>query len=188
VRRLRNELQESLLSEYEVIYENQLKELKVAMFEKFRRDLSKIKVSANLINSLQEVMVETAKEFSSLLKKMQLSKSNNSSSSWSSLGKAARVDFKKKMKEYCFDRLQAAKASGAFRPIPRKGLTIGLHWLLPKPFGGDNRFQPMTEREYRRNFVYHPNRDEVTPEEVLDESGAWRNKIAPNPAGSDMIY
>jgi len=188
VRRLRNELQESLLSEYEVIYENQLKELKVAMFEKFRRDLSKIKVSANLINSLQEVMADAAKEFSSLLKKMQLSKSNISSSSWSSLGKAARDDFKKKMKEYCFDRLQAAKASGAFRPIPRKGLTIGLHWLLPKPFGGDNRFQPMTEREYRRNFVYHPNRAEVTPEEVLDESGAWRNKIAPNPAGSDMIY
>lgn len=188
VKRLRNELQESLLSEYEVIYEQQVKELKVAMFEKFRRDLSKIKVSANLVNSLQEVMVESAKEFTSLLKKMQLSKSSSSSSSWSSLGNAAREDFKKRMKEYCFDRLQAAKASGAFRPIPRKGFTIGLHWLLPKPFGGDNRFQPMTEREYRRNFVYHPNRAEVTPDEVLDESGSWRNKVAPNPAGSDMIY
>jgi len=187
VKRLRNELQESLLTEYEVMYEQQLKELKLAMFEKFRRDLSKIKVSPNLVHSLQEVRTDSAKEFSSILKKIQGSKTSTTSN-WSSLGNAAKADFAKSMKEYCHDRLQAAKASGAYRPIPRKGVAIGLHWILPKPFGSDACFQPMAEREYRRNFVYHPDKAEVTPDEVKEGSGAWRSKIVPNPAGSDMIF
>ena len=183
-KRIRNELQEYLSAEYEMLYEQQLVELKVAMFEKFRRDLSGLKVSPNLAKAMEEVMGDAVKEFSTFVKKLQAS---SVSTSWSSLGSAAKADFKRSVKGYCTDRLQAAKASGMYRPVPRKAITVGLHWLLPRPFGSDNRQAP-EEREYRRNFIYHPGRAEVSPEDVKEGSGAWRSKIVPTPAGSDMLY
>ena len=54
---------------------------------------------------------------------------------WSTATAAAALHLK--MQETVVSRLASARAQGKFRPLPRKGVTIGLHWLLPKAFGKD---------------------------------------------------
>jgi hypothetical protein len=187
-KKLRNELSENIVMEFETVYEGQLAELKIAMFEKCRRELSGLRVSPNLASDMEEKMKEAQTEFNTIAAQL-IPKTATTSSSWSSFGNAAQADFKRTTKEYCTERLLAAKASGAFKPVPRKAISVGLHWLLPRPFGSDHR-QATLPNEVRRNYVYHSpeGRSEVSPDEVKQGSGAWKNKIVPTPTASDMLY
>ena len=186
-KKLRSELTEKIVLEFETAYGDQLAELKVAMFEKCRRELSSLRVSPNLAKDMEEKMTDAIKEFdataSRLIPKSALS------ATWTGFGNAAKADFKRSIKEYCTERLQAAKASGAFRPVPRKAISVGLHWLLPRPFGSDQR-QATLPNEVRRNYVYHTpeGRSEVSPDDVKKGAGEWRSKIVPTPTASDMLY
>jgi hypothetical protein len=84
-------------------------------------------------------------------------------------------------------RLLSARAGGQFKPLPRKGVTVGFHWLLPKPFGNDFRQEPWMVHA-TDNMVYVP-KDKITDisaEEVL--AGDWRDKVVPSPVGNDMLY
>jgi hypothetical protein len=105
--------------------------------------------------------------------------------SWSIL--PAKMEYARMIKDYSAERLIAAQASGAFRPIPRKGVTIGLHWLLPKPFGNDFRQEPWNIHAMD-NLVYVPpdKVTEVSPDDV--QKGNWRSKIVPSPGSRDMVF
>jgi len=96
-----------------------------------------------------------------------------------------------KLTDFCQSRLEAAEASGQFRPVPRKGVTIGMHWLLPKPFGNDYRQEPWMVHA-TDNLVYVPRRStkvtDVPAEDVMGGSGDWRDQVVPSPAGRDMLY
>ena len=99
----------------------------------------------------------------------------------------AKAIFKNRLHEFCSERLLAARAGGQFKPVPKKGVTIGMHWLLPKPFGNDYRQEPWMVQA-TDNLVYIPS-DKITdvnPEDVA--SGDWRSKIVPSPTGNEMVY
>eukprot|EP00591_Stephanopyxis_turris_P001222 CAMPEP_0195523480 /NCGR_PEP_ID=MMETSP0794_2-20130614/22699_1 /TAXON_ID=515487 /ORGANISM="Stephanopyxis turris, Strain CCMP 815" /LENGTH=531 /DNA_ID=CAMNT_0040653491 /DNA_START=224 /DNA_END=1819 /DNA_ORIENTATION=- len=189
IKRKRADLMEELVSELEQLYDLQMAELKTAFFDLFKKKLSGLRVSPALANDMEEVMKESLKEFATAADKMRVSSSTCAAASTWTSGMTVRAEFRKKMKEYCTDRLQVARVAGNYRPAPRKAVTIGLHWLLPKPFGADYR-QPAGERELLRNFVYHPEsgRVEVTPDEVKQGTGGWRSNIVPCPPASDIIY
>lgn len=180
-RQIRSNLQYDLYAELGDVLEQQLKELQLASFEEFRRNLSQLKVSATLATDMDEVVSKSIAAFSKAVQKMLSPKAK----SWSAA--PAKTEFSRMLKEYCAERLLAARASGAYRPPPRKGVTLGFHWLLPKPFGNDYRQEPWMVHAMD-NLVYVP-KDKVTdvsPEEV--KAGDWRRKIVPAPASRDMVF
>jgi hypothetical protein len=153
----------------------QLDLLQEACFVDFKAKLSKLRLSPNLASDMQVIAKESVSDFAKRAKKMPISIAD------------AKTKFNNRLKEFCSERLLAARASGQFRPIPRKGVTIGMHWLLPKPFGNDYRQEPWLVQA-TDNLVYVP------PDKITDVSpgdvaaGDWRSKIVPSPSGNEMIY
>jgi hypothetical protein len=179
--RIKARLHDELYSELGDIFEDQLDVLSEASFESFRRDLSQLRVSPNLAQDMNDVVNKCIADFGRACQKMVA----KGSKTWSTM--AARTTFATKLKEFCKERLLVAKASGQYRPAPRKGVTVGLHWLLPKPFGNDFRQEPWMVHAMD-NMVYVP-KDKITdvaPGEV--KSGDWRDKIVPSPSARDMVY
>eukprot|EP00980_Cylindrotheca_fusiformis_P020305 scaffold7344_cov145-Cylindrotheca_fusiformis.AAC.3 len=174
-KQIRSNLQEEIAAELADLCENQLELLKVACFDQFKQDLSKLRISPNLASDMQGVVTKSVASFSEKSKKMPISNTN------------AKASFKAELQEFCAERLLAAQASGQFRPLPRKGVTIGFHWLLPKPFGNDFRQEPWMVHA-TDNLVYVPGDKitDVSPDEVA--GGDWRNKIVPCPSGNEMLY
>ena len=174
-RQISSNLKDEMTSALVDLSEKQLDLLKEACFEEFKRDLSKLRISPNLEADMKEVAEKSLANFSQRSKKIPTNLSN---------GKAM---YKAQLKEFCENRLVAARASGQFRPVPRKGVTIGLHWLLPKPFGNDYRQEPWMVHA-TDDLVYVPpdKISDISPEEVA--AGDWRKKIVPSPAGNEMIY
>lgn len=179
-------LLDELSSDLEEIYEKQLSELKLASYEKFRQRLSGLRVSPNLTKDMHGVVKESSKDFSTAASRL-LPKGTIVPPTWASLALAAKADLCKSMKEYCTDRLLAARVSGAYKPAPRKAVTVGLHWLLPQPFGADVK-QAEVDRESGRNYVYHQKQAEVNTEDIRSGKGDWKNRIVPSLAASDTVY
>jgi hypothetical protein len=179
-KQIRSNLKDDLYAELGDLLIDQLRLLQAASFEDFRRNLSQLKVSPALAHDMDTVVEKSIGDFAKACKRMQIPGS-------SSAIYAAKTEFARSLREYCSERLLAARASGAYKPAPRKGVTIGLHWLLPKPFGNDFRQEPWSVHA-TDNLVYVP-QDKITdvsPEEV--RAGTWRRKIVPSPASRDMVF
>lgn len=174
-RQIRENMKDEISSELAGLCDAQLDLLKEACFAEFKQNLSKLRISPNLANDMKGVADKSVAEFGKRAKKIP----GNSGD--------VKAALKTQLKEFCSERLLAARAGGQFRPVPRKGFQIGLHWLLPKPFGNDYRQEPWMVHA-TDNLVYVP-QDKITdvsPEEVA--AGDWRNKIVPSPAGNEMLY
>ena len=164
---LKSELSGSLLSE-------QMDLLLQSQFDEYKKGISKLILGPNLAKDMDAVI---AKNVAALAKKV--------SRMGGSDGTVAA--FRSKCKEHSSNRIQTAQANGQFRPLPRKGVTVGMHWLLPKPFGNDYRQEPWMVHA-TDNMVYIP-KDKITdinPDDVA--AGDWRSKIVPSPVGNDMLY
>jgi len=190
-KRKRSELLEQMYVEIGDVFDLQLAELKTACFDSFRKGLSKLRVSPTLPQDMQKVADDAVTQFAKQSKLLLPHKNGASAhiSHWSS-AVSAKIQFQRRLKEYCIDRLNAARASGNYRPLPRKGVTIGLHWLLPKPFGNDYRLSP-SDVYSGGQLVYSPSTNklaEVGEEEVKKGTGDWRRRIVPVPGGADMMY
>ena len=174
-KQIQSNLKEELEGELADLASIQLDLLQEACFVEFRGKLSKLRITPNLSMDMQNVVKESVGEFSKRAKKMPISSSD------------AKVTYQNRLQEFCSERLLAARASGQFRPLPRKGVNIGLHWLLPKPFGNDYRQEPWMVQA-TDNLVYVPpdKITDVNPDDVT--SGDWRSKIVPSPSGNEMIY
>jgi len=164
-------------------HDEQMGQLRLACFESFRKELSKLRVGPNLPQEMDKVVSDAVKYFEGGAKKLLVKMPN----SWSSAA-SATVNYRKELKEYCSDRLLAARVSGAYRPLPRKGVTVGLHWLLPKPFGND--YRQAASDIYRGDLVYTPKGKvtEIGKEEVEKGTGDWRRCVVPVPGAADMMY
>jgi hypothetical protein len=168
-------LREELEGELRDLALVQLDLLQDACFVDFKAKLSKLRISPNLASDMQVVAKECVADFVKRAKKMPINVGD------------AKTAFNNRLQDFCSERLLAARASGQFRPVPRKGVTIGLHWLLPKPFGNDYRQEPWMVQT-TDNLVYVPP-DKITDVNPADiTSGDWKSKIAPSPSGSEMIY
>merc|ERR1712071_478569 len=191
IKRKRSELLEQMYIEIGDIYDLQLEELKTACFESFRKGLSKLRVSPTLPQDMQKVASDAAKQFSKQSKGLlpSTSKASQYVSDWSSTYNAKK-QFQRHLTEYCTDRLNVARASGNYRPLPRKGVTVGMHWLLPKPFGNDYRRNP-TDVYTGEQFFYSPPTNkiaEIGDDQVRDGEGHWKDSIVPVPGGSEMMH
>lgn len=206
-RRKRSDFMESLLEEVGEFYDAQLDLLNKASFESFQKGLSTLRLSPNLPQDMEQVVTDTVKQFAKKSKglrpiKFKAATSKSSSGGGSSLSTGgdewsspitAKNNLKNQLNEYCAERLKVARMSGQYKPLPRKGVTVGLHWLLPKPFGNDYRQNPTDI--YRGNLIYSPSNSaqgnvisEVNPEEVKKGTGDWRRSIVPVPSGTEMMF
>jgi len=182
-KRKKKDLLDEVVAELETTYDDQLVQLRVACFERFRQSLSSLRISPNLPKDMDEKVVESVKDFATAAKKLK-----PSSASWSSSG--AQTDYRNMLKEFCTDRLKAARLSGAFKDAPRKAVSVGLHWLIPKPFGADSQQTPSSGRFDPSNIVYTPptKRVDVGVAELAEGTGSWKSQITPSTAGSAMVY
>lgn len=168
-------LRDELNGELSDLAEAQLDLLQEACFADFKAKLSKLRISPVLDKDMKNVVTESVAIFVKRAKSFPIGTAD------------AKVALQNRLQEFCSERLLAARAGGQFKPIPRKGVTIGMHWLLPKPFGNDYRQEPWMVQA-TDNLVYIP-QDKITdvsPEDV--SSGDWRSKIVPAPTGNEMIY
>lgn len=183
-KRIRSELMEEMYSDLESQYEQQLKLLSLACFESFKRDLSQLRLSPNLDKDMEKVAMNSVQFF---VNKSKALRSTKSKTVFWPKGDAQAAILKKELKEYVTLRLQSARADGKYRPLPRKGVTVGLHWLLPKPFGNDYRLEPW-QVHAKDDLIYVP-KDKITDvrkEDVI--TGDWRDAIVPAPTASEMMY
>ena len=183
-KRIRADLYEELYSELGSLYEEQLELLHVASFAMFKSNLSKLRLSPNLAADMGKTAAEVVQTFTSTSKKLRAKKGN--SLYWPKAD-ANAMKLRKELKEYITLRLQAARADGKFKPLPRKGVTLGFHWLLPKPFGNDYRQEPW-QVHAKDDLVYVP-KDKITDVRKEDvESGDWRDNVIPCPTANEMMY
>ena len=168
-------LRDELNGELADLAAGQLDLLKESCFDEFKAKLSKLKISPLLPTEMKNVAKESVTDFSKRASKMLNGIAD------------AKAAYQSRLQGFCSERLLAARASGQFRPLPRKGVTIGMHWLLPKPFGNDYRQEPWMVQA-TDNLIYIPpdKITDVNPDEIA--TGDWRSKIVPSPAGNEMIY
>jgi len=184
-KRIRHDLLEEIYAELSDIYEIQLQELRSATFEGYKKGLSALRLSANLANDMNKVVTDSVSAFITQAKKLR-AHGRGVSLSWPA-SDAAASDFRRELKEFSTHRLNLARLDGKYKPAPRKGVTLGLHWLLPKPFGNDYRQEPW-DVHAKDNLVYTPP-DKITDVSKSDvKTGDWRKSVVPNPTGSEMIY
>ena len=184
---LAQKIKQELASEWTDVYETQLHLLSEACFADFKQNLGKLRLGPTLVTDMQEQMQSSVRQFAQSSHK--LLPKTLSVSGWSHRAGDRKAAYSKKLQEFTHERLQAAEASGQFKPVPRKGVTVGMHWLLPKPFGNDYRQEPWMVHA-SDNMVYVPRRQtkvtDIPGEDV--KAGDWRDKIVPSPAGNDMLY
>lgn len=158
-------LQQSLESAWLQMAVPVLQQLEDEAFAGYKSRLSKLVISPNLPQDMRKVAHQAVKDFSSKCKKIPG-------------GDAAAIHFGRRLSSHVQNRLLSAQASGQYRPLPRKGVTVGLHWLLPKPFGNDFRQEPWNIHA-SDNMVYVP-KDKI--------SDGWQEDVVPSPIGNDLLY
>lgn len=179
-KQIRSNLRSDLEAAMGDVLEEELELLQAYSFDEFRKGMSKLLISPNLATDMAAFASKSVTDFGKAAKRLVVKGTNSNV-------QPAIQRFQTQVKDFCEARLLAAQSSGQFKPLPRKGVTVGFHWLLPKPFGNDFRQEPWMVHA-SDNMVYVPpdKLTDVSPEEVL--SGDWRNKIVPSPAGNDMLY
>lgn len=187
-------IQSDLLSNLDIqlskIYEKQLDLLTQTSFDEFKKRISKLLISPNLEIDMYQQMKISLSSFQSNLDMLIPNKILYLKKRWYNLGQSYYNIYQRQLKDYIINRILNAKASGQFKPLPRKGITVGLHYLLPKPFGNDYRQEPWMVHA-TDNMIYIPQNKKLTDvstDEILSSNSDWRNKIIPNPAGNDMLY
>jgi hypothetical protein len=185
------------------LYDQQVALLEEACFEEFRGKLSTLKISPNLPADMAKLAHDAVTKFAKAASRMAPPAAGGVlSSSLATIRPAATAvaaststtmmmtpgtaAFRRRLNDYVAARLLKATATNKFRPLPRKGVTVGLHWLFPKPFGNDYRQEPWKVHA-TDNMVYVPGAlSDVNPDQVAD--GSWRDAIVPLPSGKDMLY
>lgn len=184
-KRIRADLKENLYSETGDLHEAQVSALREAAFASFRGRLNKLRISPNLPSQMGGAADESLAEFATAVKKLRVPRAT-SCGSWTT--NADQISsLRRRMSEHNAERLRAARASGQFKPVPRKGVTVGMHWLLPKPFGNDYRQEPHLTHA-ADDLVYVPvdGITDVSGNEI--RSGDWRRGVVPAPSSGEMIY
>mmetsp|Transcript_24139 Transcript_24139/g.50186 ORF Transcript_24139/g.50186 Transcript_24139/m.50186 type:complete len:472 (-) Transcript_24139:117-1532(-) len=163
--------------------EEQLELQHQASLRDFQTGLSKLLVSPNLAHDMKGVATTCATAFAKAARALV---SPQLGEAGTALLSPAVTLYRQAVYEQTSSRLLKARASGKFKPLPRKGVTIGMHWLLPKPFGNDYRQEPWTVHA-SDDLVYVPGAvKDVAPDSVAQ--GDWRSKVVPSPVGNDLIY
>jgi hypothetical protein len=184
-RRIRADLRENLYAEVGDMYEMQVSALRDATFASFRGRLNKLRIGPSLPNQMAEAAEACLSDFATSVKKLRVPRATPYGSWMTNADQI--LSLRSTFAEHNAERLRAARASGQFRPVPRKGVTVGMHWLLPKPFGNDYRQEPHLTHT-ADDLVYSPvdGITDVSGSEI--RSGDWRRGVVPAPASGEMMY
>jgi len=192
IQTIQNQIIQEYYNEIEPLYEIQMALLQTSYFELFRKELSKLKLGPLLPSDMEGVVKQCYDEYSTACKRMvPNSTSKVTKPNWKSIA-SYQSYYSKKLQEYSSERLQAARISGSYRPLPKKGVQVGMHWLLPKPFGNDYRVS--SSDIYRGTMVYDGGNKKISEigEEGVNSAeeggGDWRNSIVPVPSSTEMMY
>ena len=181
-RQMLDHLQNQFLLECESLFHQQLRLLQERTFATCQKELNKLLISPNLKQDMKNVADRSVQEFQTKATNELLPQKAHG---WSVA--PAVHKYTRQVQEFCQNRWTAAEASGQFKPLPRKGVTVGLHWLLPKPFGNDFRQEPWKVHA-TDGMVYVP-RGKVSNVNAEDvRTGDWRDKVVPSPIGNDIVY
>jgi len=175
---VRANLAADLATPLAALFDQQLELLTATSMTQLQGALSKLLVSPRLAADMDACVAKTAAAFDKAAKQLECSELPAFCKAAPAKAKLVRA-----MKLFCKQRLDKAQAGGQFRPVPRKGVTLGFHWLLPKPFGNDYRQEPW-QVHATDNMVYVP-RDKITDVNANED---WRQQIVPSPIGNDMLY
>ena len=189
-RRIRSHLITDIHSTILLMYEVQLEQLYQASMEGFKAGLSKLRISPNLGSDMNQVAKMTLASFQVASQKL-FPKALSSTSLAVPSASLLLQKLGKELREFISLRLLAARADGKFKPLPRKGVTVGFHWLLPKPFGNDYRQEPwMVHTKDDLTYVPKDKITDVAKEDILGTTDGddWTRKIIPCPAANEMIY
>lgn len=153
----------------------------------FKKNLSGLRVTPYLANEMDGVMKASIKGFTSALSTLASAGAVGSGSSAAVAAGALRT-FKDTVKAFNEERLLAARASGSFTPVPRKPVSIGMHYLIPSlgESGGDFR---SASTQDPANVIYSPSnkRNEVDKNDI--KAGRdWRSKVAPPQVDSGVVF
>lgn len=181
--RIVRDMQDQWIGQLSADFEQQVDLLAEETFQTFRKNLSKLIIGPNLAADMAQVTKTSVASFARQARRLV---APSASGTWSTA--AAQAALQMRLQETVVSRLTNARAQGKFRPLPRKGITIGLHWLLPKPFGNDYRQEPWMVHA-SDNLVYVPP-DKVTQVDPSTVAAGedWRNQIVPSPVGNDMVF
>jgi len=183
-RHIRSDLRDELYAELESRYVQQLELLYLASKEAFQTSLGKLRLSPNLDTDMQNAAAKVIIKFRETVGGLR--SQSTYAKGWPKAD-ALVGKLKRELREYVALRIRTALADGKFKPIPRKGITLGFHWLLPKPFGNDYRLEPW-QAHTKDSVVYIP-KDKIT-DVGKDEvgTGDWRKGVVPCPTANEMMY
>ena len=176
---MKDYLHRNLEHSFSDLFEEQLVLLEAASFDAFKQKLSKVIISPNLPADMMKIAHSSVREFAKRASRM--------APPGLTLSTIPTAAFRRRLKEYVRNRTLQARATNKFKPLPRKAISIGMHWLLPKPFGNDYRQDPwMVHATDDLTYVPTQKVTDVNPDQVA--TGTWRDAIVPLPAGNDMVY
>jgi len=150
--RIRSDLREGLYADLEALYVRTLDLLYDDSVAEFKQALSKLRLSPNLQTDMQDAAAAVLRSFSARLSPLRSTSPH--ARGWPAPQPWA-TRLRRELREYVSLRIRTARADGKFKPVPRKGATLGFHWLLPKPFGNDYRQEPW-KRHVEDDVVYVP--------------------------------
>ena len=176
-----------------------LSRLKSEEFALFKKKLSALRVTPNLKSDIDRVCAEAvrAERRASLAMTPSASPGAPGADDFDgvdvvpsatppldSLRRACDDDFREMVADFAGTKMAAAKASGAFVPFPRRGVALGIHWLLPKPFADEMKDERQRQSSFDpEKFIYTPKGKsvEVDKREVLGRQD-WMSRLTERPA------
>ena len=81
-----------------------------------------------------------------------------------------------------------ARAPGKFQHVPRKGVTLGFGYLLPKPLRNNYR-QELWDMKSKSNLIYFTDgATDVSKGGFMAGGGDWRGDLVPSPNVNNVMY
>jgi Root hair defective 3 GTP-binding protein (RHD3) len=142
VSKKRAELQRAMLRDVQTHYERQLALLQSAAITKFEKNPSTLRVSPAFVKDVAAAVKEAVAYYDEALKGLK-------SKHLPALHAAQRRELLNTLHSTASERLQLAKLQGATLSSKggRKTVGVGLHWLLPQPFGTDAKQNIMVPKD-----------------------------------------
>jgi len=176
---------QSLQHELSLFYEKQLSLLQSFCYDQYVSGICQLRLSPNLHSDMECFSKDILRNYIAHARTLNSSILGFSNSALTS---ALYYQLRQKIYDYKKIRLEKAIVDGKYQPVPRRGVNIGFHCFLPKPFGNDYRQEPWNVYT-KDNMIYVP-KDKLT--DINEESvlkGDWIQKgIVPCPSANDMIY
>jgi len=164
-------------------------------FDDFKKSLSVLKVTPSLAAEMSAVVQKSSTGMNARMNNLNLKRVKQLLPSASDLDYLdfQRVEtrrlFDERIKSYTKEKLMKARVKGSYKPAPRKGIGLGLHWLLPEGFGTDFRRRDGAKHAMDpSSIVYTPKnkRSELDVGDVM--SNSWRKRIVPARGSEDIVF